>query len=90
MPRGSFLLWRGYIPIRCDHGGEIGDLTAALEGLPEGSREVLMPATVEPLAPREGYVSSLGEMTLEKLGDYLEKIKLRKDEALQQLLDRAN
>ena len=27
MPRGSFLLWRGYIPIRCDHGSH----AAALE-----------------------------------------------------------
>ena len=51
MPKGSFMLWRGYIPIRCDHGGEIGELTAAVNGLPEGSREVQMPVTVEPLAP---------------------------------------
>ena len=49
-----------------------------------------MPATVEPLAPRKGSVSSLGETTLEKLEDYLEKVKLRKEDALQQLMRWAN
>ena len=71
MPRASFLLWRGYIAIRCNHGGEIGDLTAAAKGLPKGSREVRMPETVEPLAPRKGSVSSLGDTTLENVEDYL-------------------
>ena len=49
-----------------------------------------MPVTVEPLAPREGSVSSLGETTLEKIEEYLEKARQWKEEAMQQLLSWAN
>ena len=49
-----------------------------------------MPVTVEPLAPREESVNSLGENTLEKIEEYLEKVRQRKEEAMQQLLSWAN
>ena len=61
--KATYLAWKGYVPLKCVHGGELWDL----EGQPEGARQVAMTEENEPLIPQDGAVHNQGEITVEVL-----------------------
>ena len=86
MPKSSYLVWKGFVPIKCSHGGEIRNLIVDPDMQPEVIEQVQIPQTVEPTTSQDGSVSRHGETTTGRLKDYLERVRVRSGEALQHLL----
>ena len=40
MPKSSYLVWKGFVPIKCSHGGEIRNLIVDPDMLPEVIEQV--------------------------------------------------
>ena len=61
LPRTSYLMWRNYMPVRCEHGNTITALVMSSGGKPPGQGgEMLMPTRVEFVKHPQGSVTSSG------------------------------
>ena len=86
LPKSSYLLWKGYLPVQCDHGGTILDLLVDPEKQSALDSMVLMPTRVVAVSPAGASVSSGGETTSAKLQGYIARVKARAEEASNHLM----
>ena len=85
LPKSSYLVWHGYLPVQCNHGQVISAIYVEPEGKPEGEEEYPMPDQVTIVEPPGASVTSGGELTLAKLEKDRERVKERSKEALRHL-----
>ena len=86
LPKTSYLMWKGYLPVKCAHGGVIVDMLVDPDRQPGSGGLVVMPLTVEPVNPPGASVSSGGETTSTKLREYLQKVETRSKDAMDQIM----
>ena len=90
LPKTSYLMWKGYLPVQCDHGGTIVDLLVDPDRQPGAGGLVRMPERVVALNPQGASVSSGGETTSAKLQNYIDRLTVKSGEATQHLLAYVN
>ena len=86
LPRTSYLMWKGYLPVKCVHGGTILDMLIDPNREPGAGGLVRMPERVEAVEPAGASESSGGETTAAKLQNYTERLAARAQEAVAHLL----
>ena len=86
LPKTSYLLWKGYLPVQCEHGGTIVDMLVDPDRQPGAGGEVRMPDRVVPVTPEGASVSSGGETTSSKLLSYITKLTAKSEEVSQHLM----
>merc|ERR1711867_337084 len=64
LPKTSFLMWKGYLPVKCAHGGALVDMLVDPERQPGAGAEVVMTLRVESLDPPGASVISGGDTSL--------------------------
>ena len=85
LPRKAYLMWLGYLPVKCDHGGTITSLFVDPEGRQEHQAEVRLPGRVIPVNPEGVSETTEGEITVAKLERDQERIIARANEAMRHL-----
>ena len=83
LPRSSYLMWRSYLPVQCDHSKTITDIYVSPGGKEPGDGgQVIMPQVVRFVKHPAASVSSGGVVNSAKLTADLDKVNTRGNEAL--------
>ena len=85
LPRKAYLMWQGYLPVKCDHGGNITGIYVEPEGRGQHQAVVIMPERVIPVNPAGASETSGGEVTVTKLERDLERVRARSGECMRHL-----
>ena len=84
-PKSSYIMWQGYVPFQCEHGGAITRMYVEPEGRQPGQADYRMPGVVRPVTPADASSTSGGEVTISKLKKDIKRVESRRDEALKHL-----
>ena len=85
LPKTSYIMWKNYMPIVCDHGKKIFNIFVEPAGRKEGEADFLMPQVVKPVPPTGSSLSSGGSITSAKLTQDKARVEARAVEALKHL-----